>query len=163
MNATQPVLVVIVNNQADWQRVVDQRWYRIPVKHAPTPLAADGLAFYFTKEFGDHAWQVRFYAPVLRYRIAKRAELLPDQPAHRRAHERYYCVDLGGVTELPRPVPSRSLRRVTFIPTTWEQLCTAADVAELWQPDDASSMLWNDFPDAIRKATARLIVEERST
>ena len=44
----QPALVVIVNNQADWQRVEHEGWYRIPKRSAPLPLAADVLAFYFT-------------------------------------------------------------------------------------------------------------------
>ncbi len=157
----QEALVVLVNNWHDWQRVVDEGWYRIPLKHAPTPLAADLLAFYFTKAFGKQAHQVCYYAPVLRYRTTTRGELLPDQADHPRADERYVRIDVGPVADLPRPIPSRSLRRVTFIPTTWERLCTADDVAALWQHDDASTVLWNDFPDAIRKATQRLELEER--
>jgi hypothetical protein len=36
-----------MNNKKDWQRVQDEGWYRIPVKHAPkgTP-DFDHLAFY---------------------------------------------------------------------------------------------------------------------
>lgn len=154
-------LVVVMNNRRDWQHVVDDGWYRIPLKHAPTPLAADVLAFYFTKVFGKQAHRVCYYAPVLRYRTVTRGELLPQEADHPRADERYVRVDVGPVAELPRPIPSKSLRRVTFIPTTWERLCTAPDVAALWHPDDAHAVLWDYFPDAIRKAGQRLELEER--
>lgn len=151
-----PVLVVLVNNQQDWQHVVDDGWYRIPLKHAPTPLAAEHLAFYFTKVFGAQAWQICYTAPVLRYRLVTRRDLLPHEADHPRAAERYLRVDVGPVAALSRPVPSKSLRRVVFIPTTWERLCAADDVAALWLPDDATSVLWDEFPDAIRKASSRL-------
>jgi hypothetical protein len=157
----QGALVVLVNNRRDWQRVVDEGWYRIPLKHAPSPLAAELLAFFFTKAFGKQAHQVCYYAPVLRYRTTTRHELLPNEADHPRANERYVRIDVGPVADLPRPIPSRSLRRVTFIGTTWERLCTADDVAALWQKDDAHAVLWEQFPDAIRKASQRLELEEQ--
>ena len=48
MSAHRPVLVVVVNNAPDWQRVLHEGWYRIPFKQAPHPVAADYLAFYLT-------------------------------------------------------------------------------------------------------------------
>lgn len=157
----QTALVVLVNNRRDWQRVTHDGWYRIPVKHAPTPLAAECLAFFFTKVFGTQAHHVWYYAPVLRYRIVTRRALLPEEADHPRADERYVRIDVGTVAPLPRAIPSRSLRRVTFIPTTWERLCSVDDVAALWQHDDAESVLWDDFPHAMRKASGRLTIEER--
>lgn len=156
----QPTLVVLVNNQRDWQRVVDEGWYRVPLAHAPLPCAALYLAFYLSRVFGDDAWQVASYAPVLRYQLLRRRELLPDEPSHPRADALYYRIALGPVVRLERPVPSRQLRRVTFIPTTLERLLDAADVADLWQVDDAD-LVWRTFPDAARKAIQRLALEER--
>jgi hypothetical protein len=44
------VLVAIMNNKKDWQLVLDEGWYRIPVKHAPEPVPQlDIIAFYLTK------------------------------------------------------------------------------------------------------------------
>lgn len=155
-----PTLVVVVNNRRDWQRVINEGWYRIPLKHAPHPVAAEALAFYLTRPFGADAWQVAWYAPALRYQIVTRRELLPAEPDHPRAGERYYRIVLGPVRRLERPIPSRRLRRVTFIPTTFGQLLTAEDVADLWQIDDVTPMLWTQFHDAALKATARLNLEE---
>jgi hypothetical protein len=155
-----PTLVVVVTNHADWRRVEEEGWYRIPLKRAPQPVAAAYLAFYLTKPFGDAAWQVASYAPVLRYSTASRRELLPEEPDHPRAGEQYYRVDLGPVHRLARPVPSRRLRRVSFIPTTFGCLHTAADVAELWQGDESAAILWTHFPDVALKATKRLELDE---
>ena len=46
------VLVVLVNNLADWRRVVEEGWYRIPLRSAPQPVAASYLAFYQSRVFG---------------------------------------------------------------------------------------------------------------
>ncbi|HEY0737675.1 MAG TPA: hypothetical protein VGD69_22345 [Herpetosiphonaceae bacterium] len=160
LDRAAPVLVVVVNNRRDWQRVVNEGWYRIPLKHAPQPVAAEALAFYLTRPFGADAWQVVWYAPTRRYQLVTRRELLPAEPDHPRAGARYYRIALGSPRRLERPIPSRRLRRVTFIPTTFGRLLTAADVADLWQIDDVTPMLWTQFHDAAIKATARLNLEE---
>jgi len=110
-----PVLVVLVNNLADWQRVVEEGWYRIPLKHAPQPVAASYLAFYQSRAFGADAFRVRFYAPVQRYELTTRRALLPEEPDHPRAAERYYRIEVGPLHELEHPIPSRRLRRIVFI------------------------------------------------
>src|SRR5580765_7691007 len=97
---TAPVLVVLVNNQADWQRVMVEGWYRIPFKHAPQPVAASYLAFYQSRVFGADAFRVRFYAPVQRYELTTRRALLPEEMDHPRADERYYRIDVGPLREL---------------------------------------------------------------
>lgn len=160
LDPAAPVLVVVVNNRQDWRRVIEERWYRIPLKHAPHPVAAEALAFYLTRPFGNDAWQVAWYAPTLRYQLVTRRELLPAEPDHPRATERYYRIALGPVQRLERSISSQRLRRVTFIPTTFGRLLTAADVADLWQIDDVAAMLWTHFRDAAIKATARLNLEE---
>lgn len=160
LDRSAPTLVVVVNNRQDWQRVINEGWYRIPLEHAPHPVAAEALAFYLTRPFGADAWQVAWYAPTLRYQIVTRRELLPAEPDHPRAGEGYYRIALGPVRRLERPITSQRLRRVTFIPTTFGQLLTATDVADLWQIDDVTPMLWTQFHDAAIKATARLNLEE---
>lgn len=154
-----PALVVIVNNQADWRRVVDEGWYRIPVRRAPRPVAAAYLAFYQTRIFGDDAYRIRYVAPVRRYQVMARRELLPDQREHPRASERYYRIDVGALEELAEPVRSRRLRRISFIPTTLRRLMEADEINELWLGDD-DSVLWNLFPSAALKAERRLTLGE---
>jgi very-short-patch-repair endonuclease len=150
-----PVLVAVVNNQRDLERARDDGWYRIPVKRAPRRVAAEYLAFYQTGAFGEEGCAVRYYAPVRRFHILTRAELLPDQANHPRASDAYYKIEIGPLQPLPRPVPSRSLRRITFIPTTLSRLLAAVEINELWQRDDPQQRLWL----ALREAG--LLVEYR--
>lgn len=137
------VLVAVITRRRDLATAREEGWYRIPVAHAPRTLAAEYLAFYQTAAFGkEERWAVRYYAPILRYRIATRRELLPNESSHPRANERYYCLDLGAVNSLAVPVPAERLRRVTFIATTFGQLRRATDVRDLWHPQEDE-----DLPD----------------
>ena len=130
------VLVAVLTRPRDLELLREQRWYRIPVARAPRELAADYLAFYLTGAFGAERWAVRYYAPLLRYRLATRRELLPDEAAHPRADERYYCFELGDLVPLVPALPARRFRRVTFILTSWGQLRRASDLTELWHPPE---------------------------
>jgi hypothetical protein len=137
------VLVVVLNDPADLARAREGGWYRIPMSRAPRRIAADFLAFYLTGAFEPgERWRVRWLAPVRGYHIVTRRELIPDEPEHPRAGELYYRVALGTLTPLPQPVPSRRLRRITFIPTTLERLLAAEEINDLWVKNTAQERLW---------------------
>jgi hypothetical protein len=133
---TARVLVAVVPRVRDLELARAEGWYRVPLARLPARFAAEYLAFYQTAAFGAERWAVRYYAPVRRYRIAARRELLPAEPEHPRADERYYRVEIGPLEALPLPVPAERLRRVSFIGTTFGQLRRARDVAELFHPDE---------------------------
>jgi hypothetical protein len=137
------VLVAVVTRPRDLAAAREQGWYRIPLARAPRALHAEYLALYLTAGFGPERWAVRYIAAVRSVRLATRAALLPDEPGHPRAGERYYQLMLGPLAELVPPVPSRRLRRVTFIATTAGQLRRARDVAELWHPPEDTSAGWD--------------------
>jgi hypothetical protein len=139
------VLVAVITRPRDLALAREAHWYRIPLAHLPAHLAAEYLAFYQTAAFGEERWSVRYYAPILRYRLTTRRELLPDEADHPRADERYYRLELGPLAELPLPVPAARLRRVTFIMTTYGQLRRARDVRELWHPDEDQENLGDDL------------------
>jgi hypothetical protein len=145
---TYRVLVVLVNSTTDWETVQTQGWYRIPLKRAPRQVGADLLAFYLTKVFVDMAWAVHFVAPVLRFDLAQRRDLLPDEPEHPRAEEWYYQVVLGPVERLPRPIQSRRLRRITFLPTTLGRLLSAEEINDLWMREPLEERLWRTLKGA---------------
>lgn len=140
------VLVAVITRHRDLQIAREQHWYRIPLERAPEQLAAEYLAFYQTAAFGAERWSVRYYAPILRYRVATRGELFPDEPHHRRADEHYYLLDLDELHTLDWPVLAARLRRITFIATTFGQLRCAHDVRELWHSEEdqqgVSDALW---------------------
>jgi len=133
MHPEDRVLVAVMNNRRDFERVRDQGWYRIPAKHAPPSTAeSDYIAFYFTKAFGEERWAIHWYAPVRGHELAHRRELLPDEPDHPRANRVYYKLQLGPLERLEPPIISLRWRRVTFIETTWDRFQMAQEINELY-------------------------------
>jgi len=136
-------LVVVLNDPADLARAREQGWYRIPLDRAPRRIAAEYLAFYQTGAFPPgERWSVRWIASVRGYHIATRRELIPAEPDHPRADDRYYRVELGALEPLPHAIPSRWLRRITFIPTTLTRLLGAVEINDLWIKSTAQERLW---------------------
>jgi hypothetical protein len=138
------VLVAVLNNPRDLHRAAAEGWYRIPQRHAPSRIGADYLAFYQTGAFKGQpeANTVTYYAPIRRYQLMTRLELLPDEANHPRAHDYYFRLEIGALQRLQNPIPSNRLRRITFIHTTFERLLTATDVRELYRQDDPFETLW---------------------
>ena len=138
------VLVAVLNNPLDLQRAAEEGWYRIPQRRAPRRIGADYLAFYLTAGCGQPqlAHCVTYLAPVRRYQLLARRELLPQESDHPRADDYYYRIEIGPLQCLEHPVPARSYRRLTFIHTTLDRLLAAADVVELFRQDDPFEQLW---------------------
>ena len=103
------ILVAIMNNKKDWQRVLHEGWYRIPVKHAPKDTPGfDYLAFYQTKTFGSDKWAIHYYAPIEGHELMTRKDLIPSQPNHKRADSWYYKLQLGPLQhKLPLGIQTR--------------------------------------------------------
>ena len=141
-DAWTPVLVAVVNNEADFIRARDEHWYRIPVKRAPRQIAAEYLALYQTAKFGESGRRINYYAPILRYHLLTRGELIPNQPDHPRAQDQYFKLELGELQALERPVLNQRQPRLTFIYTTLERLFQAEDVADLWLRGAARQKLY---------------------
>jgi len=140
------VLVAVINNARDFEIARTEGWYRIPVKRAPRQVGADYLAFYLTGRFSPtQRHRVTYYAPIYAYRLARRIELLPDEPDHPRAQERYFKIEIGSLRELETPVVSEKLRRITFISTTLEQLLHAREIRELWEKPSYRENLWTEL------------------
>lgn len=137
-----PVLVAVVNNETDLARAREEQWYRIPVKHAPRQIAAEYVALYQTGKFGESGKRIKYFAPILRYHVLTRAELLPDQPDHPRASDQYFRLELGNLQTLESPIPNMRQPRLTFLYTTLDRLLRAKDVGDLWLRDAARKKLY---------------------
>ena len=79
------------------------------------------VAFYFTAAFAEHKWAIHYYARRLGHELVTRRELLPDEPDHPHAGERYYKLQLGPLQRREPPIVSLRWRRITFIHTTWDR------------------------------------------
>ncbi len=126
------VLVAVMNNLNDWQRVQDEGWYRIPVKHAPEPVPnIDIIAFYFTKVFSEDKWAIHYYAKVLGHELVTRRDLVPSESSHQRAEQWYYKVEFGPLQHKLPPIVADKRRRVTFIFTTGDRFESATEIGDL--------------------------------
>lgn len=126
------VLVAYVPHPADFAIAREQGWYRIPAQHAPKGLHAEYIAFYFGRQFGDEKWAIHYYARRAGHELARRRDLLPDEPDHPRADDLYYKVQLGPLIRRARPIVSLRWRRVTFIHTTWDRFQDATEINDLF-------------------------------
>ena len=120
------VLVAVMNNARDLKLAREAHWYRIPVEKAVKwgghHWPPRWLAFYQTRVFGDEAYSVRYYAHVHEIDVVKRRDLFPEEDNDKKSDDLYYQLILSPLQALPRPIVSLRLRRITFIPTTWQKL-----------------------------------------
>lgn len=131
------VLVGVMPHPRDLEIAREQHWYRVPVRHAPKGIHAEYVAFYFTKAFGaELRWAIHFYARRTGHELVRRVDLIPDEPDHPRAAERYYKLQLGPLRQKQPPIVSLRWRRITFIHTTWDRFVEAREINDLFSGDD---------------------------
>jgi len=63
------------------------------------------------------------------HELARRRDLLPNEPDHPRADQANY--QLGPLERLDLPIVSLRWRRITFIETTWDRFHKAQEINEL--------------------------------
>jgi len=143
------VLVGILNDQADLTIAHEQHWYRIPVNSVARFLKdcwpPQWIAFYQTKTFGVEAFSVNYYARVLDVRQVFRSQLFPSEPKDDNGLRRYYQLMLSPLQKLKRPILSRRLRRIVFIPTTLDRLASATEMNDLYHESPLEDRLWSAF------------------
>lgn len=126
------VLVAYVPRPSDFEIVRREGWYRIPQRSAPKGLHAEVLAFYFGSAFGEDKYAIHYYARTTGHELARRRDLLPDEPDHPRADDVYYKVQLGPLQKLAQPIVSLRWRRLTFVHTTWDRFRDATEINDLF-------------------------------
>ncbi len=130
------VLIAVMNRLADMAIAREQHWYRIPISQAEKlkqqkQWAPRWLAFYQTKVFGDAAYTVTYYAEVMAIREVERRQLFPMESEDANSQKRYCKLELSPLMQRSQPIVSQRLRRIAFIPTTWEKFRQAQEISEL--------------------------------
>lgn len=126
------VLIAYMPEPKDFDRLVNEHWYRIPQQRAPKGLYSEYYSFYFGNKFGRRKWSICFYARQLGHELLRRRDIIPDEPEHPRAEELYYRVALGPLIELKEPIVSLRLRRISFLHTTWDRFRDAREISDLF-------------------------------
>jgi hypothetical protein len=147
IDPTDLVLIAVLNNRRDFEVVRLLGWYRIPLRFAPKIVDVDAIAFFQTAKFKDEKWSIRYAARVGGVELVKRTDLFQEEEDHPRAREEYYKLQLGPLEALPRPIPSRSWKRLTFLYTTGERLLSAADIEGLALNGPDRRLLWRALRD----------------
>lgn len=139
------ILVAVINQPRDLEIARLLGWYRIPLRSAPKVVAVDYLAFYQTAAFGEGKWQIEWLAPVRGHELTTRADLLHDELGHPRAKEEYFKIQLGPLLQLPRPIPAKKWKRITFFYTTGEYLTSAITIDDLVVRSEERQLLWRSL------------------
>lgn len=139
------MLVAIMNNVADFGILNEQRWYRIPVANAPKRWPPTWVAFYQTKVFRDEAFAVNYFGRVREIKIKRRRELFPNELPNPKSDRQYYQIHLDSLDPLEQPIYSRRLRRIVFIPTTWDKFTGAVEINDLYDESPLEDRLWAEF------------------
>lgn len=149
MGSRGEVLVAIMNNQRDFAVARDEHWYRIPVSSAKRWLSTcwppQWLALYQTKVFQREAHAVTYYARVRIIHQVARWQLFHDQLRDAKGMQLYYQLVLDPLQRLPAPIFSRRLRRIVFIPTTWQKFTGALEINDLFDESPLEDRLWAVF------------------
>ncbi len=131
------VLVGVLKRKRDLDILLMERWYRMPLSHAPVkPFGY--LALYEPALFGLPAQasatgkRIRYYARVLGRETLPRKKLLPDEALDPRAEAPYVKLTLGTPQLLTHPIRNTTPRRVSFGFTTIGRLLTARNLLELY-------------------------------
>jgi len=156
------ILVAVMNNQEDWQRIQDEGWYRLPVKHAPegTP-DFDWLAFYFTRAFDRDKWAIHYYARIEGHELLTRKELIPAEPGHPHANRWYYKLQIGPLQHKLPPIISQNWRRITFIVTTGDRFETAEEINDLFEDQSPAGRLYVTLKETGIHSEQRLTLKEK--
>lgn len=151
MSLRGEVLVTIMNKPLDLVLASDMHWYRIPVssvnkwlKDAWPPKI---VAFYQTQVFGKEAHAVNYFAEVERVQVVKRRDLFPSQPENSKSDLPYFKLSLKPLQRLEKPIISRRLRRIVFIPTTNERFNIAEEINDLFHGSFLEERLWRELRD----------------
>jgi very-short-patch-repair endonuclease len=144
------VIVAFIPEVSDMKIACEQHWYRIPVDQVERLKKRDQwnpkwLAFYQPKVFGDEAFAVNYYARIKSIHQVSRQELFPNESQNPKSQKRYYKIDLHSIEKLPQSIHSRRLRRILFIPTTWEKLINATEINDLWDESPLEDKLWAEL------------------
>lgn len=125
------VLVCVLKQKRDLALLLNERWYRIPLRYAPK-RGFQYLAFYEPARFGKEGKQIRYYAKILERRTFLRRKILPAEASHPKASEPYVWFRLEKIQTLARPIKNTLPRRVSFGFTTLKLLLKSRTILQLY-------------------------------
>ncbi|PKM99403.1 MAG: hypothetical protein CVU78_06515 [Elusimicrobia bacterium HGW-Elusimicrobia-2] len=125
------VLVCVLKTKRDKEILLEEKWYRIPLEHAPR-RKPKFLAFYQPAVFKDSGEKIELYGHIKYWRLKKRKEILPGEKNHPRADKLYLQFFLGRISKLRKPVLNSGRVRISFGFTSLPKLRRAGNIRGLF-------------------------------
>lgn len=125
------VMVCVLKSHRDKEILLKERWYRIPLSHAPR-RRPKYLAFYQPAIFGRAGKRIELYGRIKYWRVKKRIDLLPEEINHTNSQELYIQFILSKVSKLRHPLTNRRGLRVSFGFASLSKLRQAPDLRRLF-------------------------------
>jgi hypothetical protein len=130
------VLVGVINRKRDFEKAQTEHWYRVPQGQAPKGIHAEYLAFYFSRAFKELNGGIHYYVRRTGMELARRRDLLPEEPKHPRANNVYHKLQFAELRRKDPPILNPTKRPVAFIYTTWDRFQQATELADLYSEAD---------------------------
>ncbi|MBA3065921.1 DUF559 domain-containing protein [bacterium] len=125
------VLVCVLKTKRDKKILLEERWYRIPLEHAPR-RKPKFLAFYQPAVFKDSGEKIELYGRIKYWRLKKRKDIIPEEKKHPRADKLYLQFFLSRISKLREPVLNNGRVRISFGFTTLSKLRRAGNIRGLF-------------------------------
>ncbi len=145
-NCKKDTVVGVLKNKSDLPIVINDKWYRIPVKSAPIIVrdkTIKHIAFYQGGKFKDSQSQIQYFSEVKKISVHKRIELLPNEKNNPNADNDYYKIELAEVIKLENPIIAIRPRRINFIITDFRRFIKANDLNEVFCGSYIEEKVWN--------------------
>jgi hypothetical protein len=103
----------------------------------------DGLTLLWARPtHSDDKWAIHYYARIQGHELVTRRDLIPSEPAHPRAGNWYYALQLGPLEHKLPPVVANRWRRVTFIVTSGDRFMHAVEINDLFEQESPVGQLY---------------------
>lgn len=140
------MLICLLRYRIDLSILKDMFWYRIPEKSAPKNLNVyNYLAFYQPDVFGDESQMIKYFGPIGNISLMTRRKLFPHEPRNEKSSEKYYKIQLENLFKLKKPIISKRVRLMVFVPTTFDKFKQAREINDLFHSSPLEDKLWLEF------------------
>jgi len=111
-------------------------------------------------------WRRRLFHPlcarVRGHELVIRRDLLPDEPDHPRADQRYYKLQPWQARRAAAPHPQSRLRPITFVLTNGKRLTEAWEINDHFLGPREHDLLWRALKEARLQAERHYIIHEEN-
>ena len=155
-------LIALMNNKADFLIAQKQHWYRIPVDKAPKNIRegiVEYIAFYHTKVFNEEKYSVQYFSKVEKIIKIKRKYLFPNEPINPKSSKEYFQICFQELHKLGVPIVSKRVRRLLFIPTTYDKFMKAKEINHLFNESPLEEIIWDKLIESDISAERQFLLQ----